>query len=247
VEGYACRLVGADLPGLGRVTALVVDESAGAPAGGDEEDAEIPDWVPRSWLSPVVGDSTVDDIYGAIGVWPAAFVAAEALVSWARSRLTPFHCVEVGCGAGFPSLTAARLGASVVAVDTEALPLALLEAAFRAQQHDCAAQGAALQVFCGDAMEAPLEGADAVVVSDLLYSVDLGRSLGQRLGKAARRGSRIIVTDGVRSGSDAFLESFAVAWGASAAFEDVAIPKWAPNRVDFFDGEERDSVRVLRY
>lgn len=103
VGGYAVRPVEAMVPALGQVTALIVDEEA------DLVDEDLPEWVPAEWLSPVMGDSGVSDVYGAprslfrpvsrachvvsegskgaaippkaIGVWPAAFVAAEAAVS----------------------------------------------------------------------------------------------------------------------------------------------------------------------
>jgi len=247
VEGYSCRPVVAEVPGLGPLAALVVDEASGASA--DEAAEELPDWIPKAWLNPVMGDGGVGDVYGAIGVWPAAFVAGEALRAWAAGRAGPWRCVEIGCGAGFPALLALRLGASVLAVDVEPLPLALLRAAAEAQQ-ECGSipAGAELETLCGQAGEVPLEGADVVVVSDLLYSVELGREVGLLLGEAVRnRGCHLVLTDGGRSGRASFLEAFVEALGSPAHFEDTPIPSWAPERVDLFDGEERATISVLKY
>jgi len=253
VGGYACRAVTADLPQLGAVAALIVDEAADVP----EED-EIPDWVPAEWLSPVVGDSNVSDIYGAIGVWPAAYVAAEALMQHCPQGAGNWTCVEVGCGAGFPSLVAARLGAQVIGLDSEQLPLDLLRAAFDSQaKSGCFPEKASLQTLTCDATKAegafgddgPLVSADIVVVSDLLYSVELGEVVGKRLGRWARSAGpgRLVLTDGGRSGRTCFLEAFSETYGSKAHFEDVPVPAWAAQRDDFFDGERTTSVGLLRY
>lgn len=251
VAGYACRPVEAEVPVLGRVVALVVDETVGA----EELEKEVPDWVPKAWLSPIVGDHGVGDIYGAIGVWPAAFVCSEALITWARGReaaisqtASPWRCVEIGCGAGFPSLVAAKLGASVRAVDTEALPLALLQASFDSQQQSGVFPATAqLETLHGDASEVKLEDADVIVVSDLLYSVGVGRAVGLRLGRAAKEGRGIVLVDGGRSGREAFLQAFEDAYGAPGRFESVELPAWAPERTDLFDASRTVSVGVLRY
>mmetsp|Transcript_90762 Transcript_90762/g.290920 ORF Transcript_90762/g.290920 Transcript_90762/m.290920 type:complete len:193 (+) Transcript_90762:645-1223(+) len=166
-----------------------------------------------------------------------------------RDRLDWF-AIRTSCGAGFPSLVAAKLGATVLAVDTEALPLALLSASFDTQRASgLFPEGASLETFCGDAAEAPLqlEGCDVVVVSDLLYSVELGRSLGQRLGQAARRGVHVLLTDGGRSGRLAFLEAFSEALGSEARYESLQVPDWSPQTKDFFDGHETSAVSVLKY
>lgn len=242
VAGYQCRTVVAYVPSLGEVSTLVVDETADIEIEGEQDD--IPDWVPSSWMSPVHGDEGISDVYGAIGVWPAAFVASSELVEKMKLMPSPqpLRVVEIGCGAGFPSLVATKLGASVLAVDTESLPLALLRAAFEAQQ-----PRGSLETFCGDAAEAPLIDADIVVVSDLLYSVDIGRSVGCLLGRAVAAGKHVILTDGRRTGTAAFLEEFQNALGRPGHFEEVPVPSWAPQRMDLFDGRESSTIGVLRY
>lgn len=255
VSGYPCRPVVAEVPGLGRLAALVIDDSTQDLV--EEELENLPDWVPAAWLNPVVGDPDVGDLYGAIGVWPAASVAGQEVSRWAAEHQgRRWRALELGSGAGFPALVAASLGASgVLAVDTEPLPLALLQAAFDAQcqswmsRMQCATPPV-LETRCGDAREVALEGFDVVIVADLLYSKDLGQSLGRRLGAAVRAGCcEVILTDGERSGSDTFLAAFRDALGAAAWFEEVPVPEWAPacSRKDLFDGEARSSVRALRY
>lgn len=263
VSGYTCRPVYADMPGIGELAALVVDDdspeggqdSALAAAGAEEQEDEIPDWVPRSWLSPVLADDDVADIYGAIGVWPAAFVAADLLRQWTLLRPAGAasgrpRMVEIGCGAGFPSLVGVRLGLEVLAVDTEALPLSLLVAAVVAQQGAGALPRGStgmLETFHGDASVAPLRGADVILVSDLFYSEEIGHAVGTRLGEAAKAGQHLIVIDGGRSGRAAFLKAFESALGRPGRFEDTPIPSWVPQRVDLFDHEERSSIGVLHF
>jgi SAM-dependent methyltransferase len=239
------------MPGIGNIWALVVDDEGCDLSVGTEEQ-ELPDWVPKEWLNPVMGDSDVCDVYGAIGVWPASFTVAELLHRWVLQRqLTTraWRCIEIGSGAGFPSLVAARLGATVLAVDLEPLPLSLLEAAFAAQRRSgCIPDAAALETRCGRAEELSLEGADVIVVSDLLYSVELGHLMGQLLGNAVRGGKcRLLLTDGNRSGSAAFLDTFEATLGSPASFEEFQVPAWAPNKEDLFDGKECRSVRILHY
>eukprot|EP00929_Paragymnodinium_shiwhaense_P026534 TRINITY_DN15778_c0_g1_i1.p1 TRINITY_DN15778_c0_g1~~TRINITY_DN15778_c0_g1_i1.p1 ORF type:complete len:362 (-),score=70.38 TRINITY_DN15778_c0_g1_i1:160-1245(-) len=253
VAGYRCRTVSAVLPTVGEVSALVVDETAGVEETNLEE---VPDWVPKAWLSPVVGDSEVEDIYGAIGIWPAAFVASDELLSWfrgAREGGEPWSCIEIGCGAGFPALVAARLGAQhVQGVDTERLPLDLLEASWAAQRWHWPAGAEEsscpkVEVIRGRAGEVSVDGIDVVLVSDLLYSQELGEIMGECLGKAAKAGQHVILTDGRRSGRESFLQAFQAAYGSPGRFEDVPVPTWAPERTDFFDSSQMTVVGVFRY
>jgi len=231
----------ATVPDIGQVVAYVVDEDADR-----VEDEEIPEWVPAEWLSPVMGDSDVSDVYGAIGVWPAAFVAAEAVMRYAAKVTASWACLELGCGAGFPSLVAARLDATVYALDTEQLTLDLLQTAFDEQ-----GQGRLIPLL-GDAEdlpEEPMSSVSLIVVSDLLYSVELGSSLGTSLAKwlHEKEGRELILTDGGRSGRQAFLQAFKDAYGSPAFFEDVPVPSWAPQKGDFFDGSATTTVGLLRY
>eukprot|EP00439_Symbiodinium_sp_Y106_P053764 s2961_g7.t1 len=191
----------------------------------------------------------------AIGVWPAAFVAGEMVLRFGAEQTSkgePWKCLEVGCGAGFPSLVAAKLGAQVLAFDSEQLPLDLLQEAFlRQKSSSCLPALASLVVRRGDAtaMEDDLfDSVDLVVVSDLLYSVELGEAVGRRLGTWLRdQEGTLILTDGGRSGRAAFLEAFQAAYGAEARFEKRPVPVWATQTSDFFDGAETQSVGVLRY
>ncbi|CAK9074374.1 unnamed protein product [Durusdinium trenchii] len=240
VSGYAVRPIIAKLPHeIGSVAALVVDEEA------ECVDEDIPEWVPAEWLSPVMGDSGVSDVYGAIGVWPAAFVAAEVVLQKAPKG-KPFSCLELGCGAGFPSLVAGRLGAErVYALDSEQLTLDLLQAAFE-RQGTCGR----LVPLLGDASKLPqdlLASVSLIIVSDLLYSVELGKSLGWCLGRwVIDEGRQLVLTDGGRSGRPAFLEAFREASSSDACFEDVPVPDWAPQKGDFFDGTSTQTVGLLR-
>jgi len=246
VEGYQCRRVSACVPEVGEVAALIVDEDGCSLP--EEELKDLPDWVPQAWLSPVVGDKHVCDIYGAIGVWPAAFVAAEEVSKLLHRHSDVRQVAELGCGAGFPSLVAARMGASVHAVDIEPLPLALLQAAFKTQQScNLMPTGAQLETFCEDACAYNCARAEIIIVSDLLYSKQLGSMLGTQVGHAAKQGSHIVVVDGRRSGRESFLTAFQEAAGLHAWFEDLPVPQWAPASTDFFDDKICTSIGVLQF
>lgn len=70
----------------------------------------------------VTHPSDVDRIPYFAQLWPAAFALARFLanppsVSTLPSSLAGLSAIELGCGLGLPALTAARLGANVLAVD----------------------------------------------------------------------------------------------------------------------------------
>lgn len=307
VASYQVRPVWALLPEPhAHVAALVV-------ADAPEEDEELPEWVPASWRSPVLADSNTQDVYGAIGVWPAAFAVVERLrVDGQLQSRAARHCkergsaalccVEMGCGAGLPSLAAAALLPAVgcrvgddsavvdfplllelVAVDSEALPLAFIKAAFEAQQHVAGGpfpEGVSLRCLQADLIEVAtsgsesreggaetevlkvLEQADLILVSDVLYTPELGRALGVLLGRAVRPEEKenaavappaILLACGGRRGRNSFLEAFQAELGPEGAawFEELPVPTWAagpkgedPPR-DLFDGEPCKAVECL--
>eukprot|EP00913_Durusdinium_trenchii_P028089 g26335.t1 len=105
-----------------------------------------------------------------------------------------------------------------------------------------------------------LASVSLIIVSDLLYSVELGKSLGWCLGRwVIGEGRQLVLTDGGRSGRPAFLEAFREASSSDACFEDVPggpkrrcphvrpVPDWAPQKGDFFDGTSTQTVGLLRY
>ena len=190
--------------------------------------------------------SELGDPHGALGVWPAAYAATTALAARAAIfRGGPPRVLELGCGAGLPSLYASVVLESprVLATDVEDVPLEFLEAARAA--HGPPAPGsfatALLDVSDSDAL-ALIGDFDVVVAADLLYDADVAASLGGLLGRAvANGGLAAIVADPGRRGRDAFLDAFIAASGSPAAFVDAE----TRGAFDVFDGTPQASVGVL--
>jgi len=186
------------------------------------------------------------DPHGALGVWPAAYAATAQL---AKRRDAP-RVLELGAGAGLPSLYASLVLRSprVVATDVEAVPLRFLRAARAA--HAPAASPEAFDTKIVDvcaAAEDDLAGFDVVVAADMLYDREVAASLGSLLGAAVAGGDGpdLVVCDPGRRGRDDFLDAFAAASGfLDARFVERSVPEHC---TDVFDGSRCPAVGVLLY
>lgn len=164
----------------------------------------------EAWLEEAVRGAR--DPYAGM-VWPASLAAARVLLS----RLTPGEVVvDAGSGAGLVSLTAARAGARVTALDYDEVALCLVRAA-------AARQGLAVetQVFDFRSQE-PLPLADIIVFADLLYEEELGAVVAGRALEAVRRGMRVIVADPGRIGRYAFTSTL-MSHGHKPCFEPLEV------------------------
>lgn len=130
--------------------------------------------------------------------WPAAVPLARLLSQLPGIRGARF--VEVGCGCGLCTLSAASAGASVIGTDVEPLSLRLLEAA-------AAEQGLAVRTAEFDAMspQDELPAADIYCVSDCFVTKPLATALAARTAAALAAGSTVLVVDPGRSTRDDFL------------------------------------------
>mgnify|MGYP002214578858 CR=1 FL=1 len=204
--------------------------------------------------------SELADAHGVLGLWPSAYAACEALRLLCCSEdernecKPPLHLVELGAGAGLPSLYAAvslrHAFSTVVAADLEELPLRLLEAAH--QMHSASSGGAIanLKTRRLDVVECPdseLDGADVVVAADLLYSPEVARALGGLLGRHVASSPctvNLVVTDPGRQGREVFLTAYKQHAGPAARharFKDVPVQ---PQK-DVFDGSSVSVVGLL--
>lgn len=190
------------------------------------------------------------DPHGAVGVWPSSFVATAALRAVLRDRPAS-RVVELGAGAGLPSLYASVVGgaASVVATDVEDVPLSFLRAARGAHAPtDGRFSTSYLDVRDADAGDLALADADVVVAADMLYAPEVAAALGDLLGRfvfgsAARE---VVVCDPGRRGREAFLDAFRwAADEANARFVDEPVPEGG-RREDLFDGSPQPRVGLLR-
>lgn len=147
------------------------------------------------------------DPYGA-SCWPSSLCAANHLVDWAERRgsLRGIRLLEVGAGPGLVSLTAAKLGATVVATDIADVSLRLLEAAaipgMEVRKLDVTKKGWTKDF-------------DVVAASDMLYDRGLAIALGE-----LKRAPRILVTDPGRPYRADFLTALG---GSSRTFHNVLV------------------------
>ena len=186
----------------------------------------------------------LEDPHGALGVWPSAYAACASLQKIASELKRPPTVLELGCGAGLPSLYASVLLESprVVATDVEAVPLSFLEAARSAHVETGSFATCTLDVTYAAVDD--IRGFDVVVCADMLYDTDVATALGALLGAAAcgAGAPEFVVCDPGRRGRDHFLDAFGAASGLSPMFVDQAVPDGC---VDVFDGTPIGAVGVL--
>ena len=186
----------------------------------------------------------LEDPHGALGVWPSAYAACASLQKIASELKRPPTVLELGCGAGLPSLYASVVLESprVVATDVEAVPLSFLEAARSAHVETGSFATCTLDVTYAAVDD--IRGFDVVVCADMLYNTDVATALGALLGAAAcgAGAPEFVVCDPGRRGRDHFLGAFGAASGLSPMFVDQAVPDGC---VDVFDGTPIGAVGVL--
>ena len=186
----------------------------------------------------------LEDPHDALGVWPSAYAACASLQKIASELKRPPTVLELGCGAGLPSLYASVVLESprVVATDVEAVPLSFLEAARSAHVETGSFATCTLDVTYAAVDD--IRGFDVVVCADMLYNTDVATSLGALLGAAAcgAGAPEFVVCDPGRRGRDHFLDAFGAASGLSPMFVDQAVPDGC---VDVFDGTPIGAVGVL--
>ncbi|CAE8581588.1 unnamed protein product, partial [Polarella glacialis] len=245
--------------GRSEICALVVSDAE------DESGNDIM-WQPPAGSSAQQAISAMRDAFGVLGVWPAAWVAAERVLSICRARQTrrgpPLRILEIGCGSGLPSLCALATGAEVVATDLEELPLKLLQAAATGQRLPGRLETRQVDVLLAASKDrrsrqCPSSGEafDVIVCSDCLYKHDVARAIGLLLGQALLRrpGTLVVVTDANRRGRQEFLDTLASTIGLGVGdsvlphFETVAVPDWAADGArDPFSGTETSEVGLLK-
>ena len=153
------------------------------------------------------GRATGQDPFGVV-LWPGALFASRRL--WAaREELAGAKVLVMGAGTGLEALTAATLGADVVAGDINRLTLELLQDAAKD-----AGVGNRLQTQYLDLSGLdPLPFADVYLFCDVFYTKELAQHvarrcseiLGRSEGATPGRPSWLFLPDSQRFCSDAFL------------------------------------------
>lgn len=253
-----------------QICALVVSDE-------EDQDSDVVLWQPPAGSAAQQAISSLNDAFGVLGVWPAAWVAAERVLQVIASQkrlqnqAPPLKILELGCGAGLPSLCALACGAEVLATDLEELPLKLLEAAAEAQNLPgslaiqtldlLAAAGVGQRQTSGlvqrRRVSCPSDTAyfDIIVCSDCLYKLDVAEAIARVLARAILRypTTKVIVTDANRRGRNTFLETLAKCTGLGLGpstqpqFIPTHVPSWAADDArDPFDGTETSEVGLLQ-
>jgi len=254
------------IQGYGRnaICALVVSDE-------EEETQDSVFWQPPAGTAAQQAISTLGDAFGVLGVWPAAWVAAEQVIALCTSRRRrASQILEIGCGSGLPSLCALASGCDVVATDLEELPLQLLRAAATSQDLRGHLEIQPMDVLAaagksrgaGGIVRQPKSSCpsdtqrfDAIVCSDCLYKLDVAEAIARLLARALLRSpmTRVIVTDADRRGRQTFLDVLAVSLGLGQGnstvpvFVNTRVPAWAADSArDPFDGTSTQEVGLLR-
>jgi predicted nicotinamide N-methyase len=153
-------------------------------------------------------------------LWSGARLLAAAVPRRAGRVL------ELGCGLGLPTLTAARRGADVIAVDREPAALAFVRASARS------GGGRGLRAVAADFRHLPLVGRfDLVLLAEVLYDRGAFDGLARSLTQVLAPRGEALVTDARRIDTTGFydrLEARGLRWSAT----------------EFLAMEEGNSVRV---
>lgn len=262
VDDYQVRAVcispSPPLPGRSEICSLVVSDVE------DEEAMDRVMWTPVVGSSAQQAISALRDAFGVLGVWPAAWLAAQRVMRICQrgGPGRPLRMLELGCGSGLPSLCALALGVEVVATDLEELPLLLLKAAYDAQELPGHLEVQQLDVLAAistsrssSTCPSDVQRFDVIVCSDCLYKSAVARAIGLLIGRAllSYPMTRIVVTDANRQGRNDFLDELDSVLGLSLAgakppyFQAMPVPTWAAaDETDPFDGSMPQEVGLLR-
>lgn len=199
-----------------------------------------------------------DDPYGVV-LWPAAQVVAAQVVAAIEAAPGPVCLLELGAGTGLCSIAAAAAGATALATDYRAEPLALLRggAELTASRVGKESDDLALRTALFDvtstvplsSLTAQLGGCVIVCAADLLYMKSTSVALAARCVEALRLPNvdHIFVGDLGRPGRPAFLDELRRCGvrAESAAFETVQGWGSAGPRHELISSASRDDAQSL--
>lgn len=173
--------------------------------------------------------------------WPAASALARVLGVLASidEDASDQIYLELGCGTGLCSLTAAASGVrEVLATDVSPASLELTAAAAAAQN----LTAVATSLFDATCLSTPLPRADVLLLSDILVTDGLAHSFGARVAEAVDAGfRRVLVVDPGRSTRQTFLDALAergVVHGGFVGEDELCARARAGERVCLLDTEE---------
>ncbi len=134
-------------------------------------------------------------------VWPSGHALGRAV---ARADVDGLHVLELGCGLGVPSLTAARGGAEVLA--TDATPEAVAFTAHSFALNDLTGDVALVDWRDAAGLEEAGDRWDLVLASDVLYQRAGVEALLDLLPRVLAPDGEVWIADPGRAGAQDFLE-----------------------------------------
>jgi len=165
------------------------------------EAAELPDDGPVEW-APLVPYWSV--------LWRSGVALGRALAASGR-RLDGLRVLELGCGLGVPSLVAARMGAEVLATDSEAEALEMVSR--NARENGTRVETARVEWHAAD----ELGRFDLVLAADVLYERS---SVALLVALLPRLAPEVLLADPGRPAAAEFLERAREHWSVETTDRD---------------------------
>ena len=204
-------------------SALLVSPAAALVIGGVRTrrvhaSPELPWVLEADWTHTSSGDGGIrahDPLSSCF--WPAATSLAHLISRSAAEDGAGSSYLELGCGTGLCSLTAAASGApSVLATDVSATSLEYTAAAAAAQ----GLTSLTTSTFDATDLTSPLPRADVLVLSDVFVTDALARAFAARVAEALALGfARVFVVDPGRTTRAVFLAALT---GHQVEYDDFA-------------------------
>ena len=171
-------------------------------------DIDDADWWEAKTLLQEAEEESGENPFGT-RAWPPSLVVAQLLVGLPSSDVAGRTIVELGCGTGLVSITAAGLGANAVATDVSPLVLQLTRRGWedtrtRLQKAGTEVEAGTLSTSIFDVTSSDPLPIDRqmeqhqqpiVIATSVLYEADLAGSMANRVAEAAALGAWVIVGD----------------------------------------------------
>ncbi len=140
---------------------------------------------PKSGLTGFLGDDGPAP-YWAYG-WAGGNVLARYILDW-PSDVTGKRLHDLGTGGGLVAIAAAKAGALVSAIDSDAHAIA-------AARLNAEANGVALELHHGDAFATPISDVDIITMGDLFYNEGLAQQALAFACRAHEQGIKVLIGD----------------------------------------------------
>lgn len=166
-------------------------------------------------------------------LWPSGIALAQVVAGNAKKRggLAGAHVLEIGCGLGLPSITAALVGARVLATDWSADAIDFVSAN---ANRNSARLDVAVCAWTAPGRIVEQGPWDVVLASDVLYEWRNADHLLDLLPRLVDRMGEVWLADPGRGPAKVLLDTVAGEWGCTefseAAWEGASVWRIVPHR-----------------